>query len=56
MLVNLKEFDVKLFQRIVEGTQKHNLLTNVLSNESSEVRKFVKILDGAGIALEQIEL
>ncbi len=57
MLTNLQERDVKLFQRIVEATQKHDTQTSkVLGNELAEIRKVTKILSGARIALEQIEL
>ena len=57
MLSNLQERDTKLFQRIVEATQKHDTQTSkVLGNELAEVRKVTKILSGARIALEQIEL
>jgi len=57
MLTNLQERDTKLFQRIVDATQKHDTqTTKVLGNELAEVRKVTKILSGARIALEQIEL
>lgn len=57
MLDSLKQRDAKLFQRIVEATQKHDTQTSkVLGNELAEVRKVTKILSGARIALEQIEL
>ena len=57
MLTNLQERDVKLFQRIVEATQKHDVQTSrVLGNELAEVRKVIKILSSARISLEQIEL
>ncbi len=57
MLTNLQERDAKLFQRIVDATQKHDTqTTKVLGNELAEVRKVSKILSGARIALEQIEL
>ena len=57
MLTNLKERDAKLFQRIVEATQKHDTQTSkVLGNELAEIRKVTKILSSARIALEQIEL
>ena len=45
MLTKLQERDGKLFQRIVEATQKHDTQTSkVLSNELAEVRKVTKIL------------
>ena len=57
MLTNLQERDAKLFQRIVVATQKHDTQTSkVLGNELAEIRKVTKILSGARIALEQIEL
>ena len=57
MLTNLQERDAKLFQRIVEATQKHDTQTSkVLGNELAEIRKVTKILSSARIALEQIEL
>ncbi len=57
MLTNLQERDAKLFQRIVEATQKHDTqTTKVLGNELAEIRKVIKILGSARIALEQIEL
>ncbi len=57
MLSSLQERDAKLFQRIVDATQKHDTqTTKVLGNELAEVRKVTKILSSARIALEQIEL
>lgn len=57
MLIKLKERDGKIFQRIVEATQQHDTqTTKVLSNELAEIRKVTKILSGARIALERIEL
>jgi len=57
MLANLKQRDAKLFQRIVEATQKHDTqASKVLGNELAEVRKVTKIMSNARIALEQIEL
>ena len=57
MLTNLQERDAKLFQRVVEATQNHDTQTSkVLGNELAEVRKVIKILGSARIALEQIEL
>ena len=57
MITNLQERDAKLFQRIVDATQKHDTQTSkVLGNELAEVRKVTKILSSARIALEQIEL
>ena len=57
MITKLKERDGKLFKRIVEATQSHDVSTSrVLSKELAEVRKVLKILGNARIALEQIEL
>jgi len=57
MLTSLQQRDAKLFQRIVDATQKHDIQTSkVLGNELAEVRKVTKILSNARIALEQIEL
>ena len=57
MITKLKERDNKIFQRIVEATQSHDVSTSkILSKELSEVRKVSKILGNARIALEQIEL
>lgn len=57
MLTSLQDRDAKLFQRIVEATQKHDTQTSrVLGNELAEIRKVTKILSSARIALEQIEL
>ena len=57
MLSSLQERDTKLFQRIVDATQNHdNQTSKVLGNELAEIRKVIKIMSGARIALEQIEL
>lgn len=57
MLTNLQDRDAKLFKRVVEATQNHDVHTSkVLGNELAEVRKVIKILSSARIALEQIEL
>ena len=57
MLSSLQERDAKLFQRIVDATQNHDIQTSkVLGNELAEIRKVIKIMSGARIALEQIEL
>ena len=57
MLSKLKERDEKIFQRVVIATQQHDTQTSkVLSNELAEIRKVTKILSGARIALERIEL
>lgn len=57
MIIKLNERDSKLFKRIVEATQLHDVSTSrILSKELVEVRKTTKILGNARIALEQIEL
>lgn len=57
MIVKLNERDAKLFKRIVEATQLHDVsASRILSKELVEVRKTTKILGNARIALEQIEL
>jgi division protein CdvB (Snf7/Vps24/ESCRT-III family) len=57
MIVKLNERDSKLFKRIVEATQSHDVsASRILSKELVEVRKTTKILGNARIALEQIEL
>lgn len=57
MLTKLNERDAKLFKKIVDATQSHDVATSkVLSNELAEIRKVTKILGNARTALEQIEL
>ena len=57
MLTSLQERDAVLFQRIVDATQRHDAHTSrVLGNELAEIRKVVRILSGARVALERIEL
>ena len=57
MIIKLNERDSKLFKRIVEATQSHDVnISRILSKELVEVRKTTKILGNARIALEQIEL
>ena len=57
MITKLNERDGKIFKKIVEATQSHDVSTSrVLSKELSEVRKVAKVLGNARIALEQIEL
>lgn len=57
MLSKLQERDGKIFQRIVTATQNHDTQSaKVLSNELSEIRKVMKILGNARMALERIEL
>jgi division protein CdvB (Snf7/Vps24/ESCRT-III family) len=57
MITKLNERDAKLFKRIVETTQSHDISTSrVLSKELGEVRKVAKILGNTRITLEQIQL
>jgi division protein CdvB (Snf7/Vps24/ESCRT-III family) len=57
MLTKLKQREEKLFQRVVQATQKHDTHTSkVLANELAEVRKVTKMLGNCRMALEQIEL
>lgn len=57
MLKKLQDRDAKLFQRIVDATQSHDLATSkVLSRELAEVRNVSKVLGNARMALEKIEL
>lgn len=57
MLNKLKERDNKLFKRIVETTQNHDVTTSrVLSKELAEVRNVTRVLSNARMALEKIEL
>jgi division protein CdvB (Snf7/Vps24/ESCRT-III family) len=57
MISKLNERDKKLFKKIIETTQSHDINTSkILSKELAEIRKTTKILSNARIALEQIEL
>jgi len=57
MLGSLQKRDAKLFQRVVEAVQKHDTHNSkILGNELAEIRKVIKILGGARIAMERIEL
>lgn len=57
MLEGLKKRDAALFQRVVDAVQKHDSHNSkVLGNELAEIRKVIKVLGGARISLEQIEL
>lgn len=57
MLGDLHRRDAKLFERVVVAIQEHKTQdSKVLGNELAEIRKLIKILGGARIALEQIEM
>lgn len=57
MITKLNERDNKIFKRVVEATQNHDVGTSrVLSKELAEIRKVTKVLSNARMALEQIEL
>ena len=57
MLNKLEERDQKLFQRVVVAVQNHDKsASTVLSNELAEVRKVKKMLGGARMSLEQVQL
>ena len=57
ILTKLNAKDEKLFERIVEATQRHDTHTSRgLSAELAEVRKVRRVLGNAKTALEQIEL
>jgi len=57
MLNKLEERDQKLFQRVVVAVQNHDKSgSTVLSNELAEVRKVKKMLGGARMSLEQVQL
>lgn len=57
MLAKLHERDAKLFQRIVAAMQQHDShASKVLSNELAEVRKVSRMLGGARMSLEQVQL
>lgn len=57
MLTKLQERDAQLFQRVVAAMQQHDTGTSkVLSNELAEIRKVIKTLSGARMALEQVQL
>jgi len=57
MLNKLHERDAQLFKRIVAAMQQHDTsASRVLSNELAEIRKVSKMLGGARMALEQVQL
>ena len=57
MLDKLRERDAQLFQRIVAAMQQHDVGTSkVMSNELAEIRKVIKMVNGAKCSLEQVQL
>ena len=57
MLSKLEERDKQLFQRVVTAVQQHDTsASKVLSNELAEIRKVKKMLGGARMSLEQVQL
>ena len=57
MLGKLQQRDGQLFQRIVAAMKQHDTGTSkVLSNELAEIRKVTKMLGGARMSLEQVQL
>ncbi len=57
MLNKLHERDAQLFKRIVAAMQQHDTsASRVLSNELAEIRKVIKMLSNARMALEQVQL
>ena len=57
MLTKLDQRDQQLFKRIVSSVQQHDTsASKVLSNELAEIRKVKKMLGGARMSLEQVQL
>ncbi|MDI1495953.1 MAG: SNF7 [Cenarchaeum symbiont of Oopsacas minuta] len=57
MLGKLNQRDKQLFQRIVTSMQQHDTnASKVLSSELAEVRKVTKVLSGARMSIEQVQL
>ena len=57
MLSKLEERDRQLFKRVVTAVQEHDTsASKVLSNELAEIRKVKKMLGGARMSLEQVQL
>jgi len=57
MLGKLEERDQQLFKRVVTAVQQHDTsASKVLSNELAEIRKVKKMLGGARMSLEQVQL
>ena len=57
MLTKLDQRDKQLFTRVVTAVQQHDTsASRVLSNELAEIRKVKKMLGGARMSLEQVQL
>ena len=57
MLTKLDQRDQQLFKRVVTSVQQHDTsASKVLSNELAEIRKVKKMLGGARMSLEQVQL
>ncbi len=57
MLTKLDQRDQQLFKRVVTSVQHHDTsASKVLSNELAEIRKVKKMLGGARMSLEQVQL
>ena len=57
MLTRLEQRDQQLFKRVVTAVQQHDTsASKVLSNELAEIRKVKKMLGGARMSLEQVQL
>ena len=57
MLTKLEQRDQQLFKRVVTAVQQHDTsASKVLSNELAEIRKVKKMLGGARMSLEQVQL
>jgi division protein CdvB (Snf7/Vps24/ESCRT-III family) len=57
MLTKLDQRDQQLFKRVVTAVQQHDTsASKVLSNELAEIRKVKKMLGGARMSLEQVQL
>ena len=57
MLTKLDQRDQQLFKRVVSSVQQHDTNgSKVLSNELAEIRKVKKMLGGARMSLEQVQL
>ena len=57
MLTKLDQRDQQLFKRVVTAVEQHDTsASRVLSNELAEIRKVKKMLGGARMSLEQVQL
>ena len=57
MLTKLDQRDQQLFTRVVTAVQQHDTsASKVLSNELAEIRKVKKMLGGARMSLDQVQL